>query len=673
MRGAIENINYGKNGSDSILRRYSLLFALLLVVGMLPAQAPKDPELDSMLHVLATSLADTNKVILLNKISSKYAQFDFVKGRETAEQARVLAMALGYKQGEGGALLGISKNYYNEGSLESALEYALKSYDIFMQIGDLAQVANASNAIGNIHADNDNTSLAAEYYRQARDIFKQKLKNPTKAVVPAHNLATLYSDLEIADTALLLFQENLAYMEANGVEKPPLMAATLHNIGNCLRILKRCDEALPYLQEAETMKVALNDVKGLGNSWCNIGHCLVQTGKLAEGERYLQKALTTGRELHRQSLLEITYQFLAEVEQKMGNEGKALEYALLCIATKDSIETETHAERVNQMQAAYEANRLQKVALINSEMQAKNELLERTNDFRLNLSIAALTGVALLICLMIALVLAYRARQRRNVELDQKNQKIEDQAKALGITNETLRDKNSRLEDLMREKDGIVDMVAHDIRSPLNRSVALAELIHAGGNLSAEQEKMIEMIKKVNHQGNQLIQDLLELNSYEQNGQPIEFQSVNLLTTLEHSLQGISSAADHKSIHIALTGESAIGSTNEMLLSRILDNLISNAVKFTPKGKAVHLGIESDDARYWIVIRDEGQGINEADQKLMFQKFQRLSARPTGGESSTGLGLSIVRALADRIGAELVFESVVGVGTTFKIGIAKAG
>jgi signal transduction histidine kinase len=100
---------------------------------------------------------------------------------------------------------------------------------------------------------------------------------------------------------------------------------------------------------------------------------------------------------------------------------------------------------------------------------------------------------------------------------------------------------------------------------------------------------------------------------------------------------------------------------------QILDNLISNALKFSAPHTTIHVHTLPETNNILISIRDEGPGISEADQKKLFQKFTRLSARPTGGESSTGLGLAIVKRLAEAMSGTIQCHSALGAGATFTL------
>jgi signal transduction histidine kinase len=101
------------------------------------------------------------------------------------------------------------------------------------------------------------------------------------------------------------------------------------------------------------------------------------------------------------------------------------------------------------------------------------------------------------------------------------------------------------------------------------------------------------------------------------------------------------------------------------MFSRILDNLLSNAIKFSNNGGKVGLNVEITGRILRIRIKDSGPGISQEDQKKLFQPFQRLSARPTAGEASSGLGLSIVKSLSTKLGGTITCQSEIGEGAQF--------
>jgi len=106
-------------------------------------------------------------------------------------------------------------------------------------------------------------------------------------------------------------------------------------------------------------------------------------------------------------------------------------------------------------------------------------------------------------------------------------------------------------------------------------------------------------------------------------------------------------------------------------LSQVLGNLLSNAVKFSPLGKEISIGVRSEASYAEYYVQDQGPGITDEDKTRMFQRYARLSARPTGGEPSAGLGLSIVKKLVEAMGGALTCESTAGGGARFTVRLPK--
>jgi signal transduction histidine kinase len=109
--------------------------------------------------------------------------------------------------------------------------------------------------------------------------------------------------------------------------------------------------------------------------------------------------------------------------------------------------------------------------------------------------------------------------------------------------------------------------------------------------------------------------------------------------------------------------------TDKEILYEILQNLFSNAIKFSPRGKSITLKSITENDRLKYEITDEGPGFTDSDKQKMFTKFSRLSAKPTGDEHSTGLGLSIVKRLCELIGGDVVLESLENKGSKFVVSL----
>jgi signal transduction histidine kinase len=233
--------------------------------------------------------------------------------------------------------------------------------------------------------------------------------------------------------------------------------------------------------------------------------------------------------------------------------------------------------------------------------------------------------------------------------------------------NRILEEKNDALEDLHREKDGLIGIVAHDLRAPLNRISGLLRLLTYNRDLSDNDKEIVSVIEKVCHDGNGLIRDLLDINQYE-SAQSVEMSRIELAAHVQSLLSHYTQSLEKKNLKLFFhhEGDTSV-STSTNYLDRILDNVVTNAIKFSPVSRDIYVKVLGRESTVLIVVEDRGQGFHPDDLPHLFRKFKKLSARPTAGESSTGLGLSIVKTLAEKIGGSVTIDSEWGKGARVTI------
>ncbi len=257
--------------------------------------------------------------------------------------------------------------------------------------------------------------------------------------------------------------------------------------------------------------------------------------------------------------------------------------------------------------------------------------------------------------------------QAQKVQIEQQNTQLQSQKKEI-------EQKNARLEDLDREKNSLMNIVAHDLKAPLNKIAGAAQLLPNLGDLNEEQEEFVQMIRKVAFEGKKFIEDLLDINAIEQQKpEAINWEKVDLENFLIPVVNSYRQQAENKKIQLHFDQQlnTKIIDADRSYLNRILDNLVSNAIKFSPQEKNIYISAVENSHVISIAVKDEGPGISPEDQKKMFKKFQKLSARPTAGESSTGLGLSIIKTLVERMNGKISVNSELGKGTEFIIELPK--
>lgn len=217
-------------------------------------------------------------------------------------------------------------------------------------------------------------------------------------------------------------------------------------------------------------------------------------------------------------------------------------------------------------------------------------------------------------------------------------------------------------------KNRFIGMVVHDLRSPINGINGLSEMLLDGlcGDLSEEQQEIISYIHQANLHMNSMVGDLLDISAIRTGRLILSREMGNLKESVEKRLLLHAITASKKSITI----ERALEDVGELLfdderIGQVIDNLMSNAIKFSHQGGRITVSLTRDGGQVVVAVKDRGQGIPSGEEQLLFGSFSKTSVRPTGGESSFGLGLSIVKSIVETHGGTVWVESVYGEGATF--------
>lgn len=253
----------------------------------------------------------------------------------------------------------------------------------------------------------------------------------------------------------------------------------------------------------------------------------------------------------------------------------------------------------------------------------------------------------------------------------------EEEAKQVAVRySKEIEGKNQELNRLNREKNEFLGIVAHDLKNPLSGIKGLAEYIQElvedlpKSDISTEISSMAEQIRHIADRMFVLIINLLDVNAIESGKFNLNFEEINFEPILQEVVRHYQAAAAAKNLTLSCFIDTASNHfkvwVDKNTLHQILENLISNAVKYSPLGKAITVKLYTT-SEYTVRcdVQDQGPGLSVADQQKLFGKFNRLSAQPTGGEHSNGLGLFIVNKLIGAMNGKVWCESTLGQGATF--------
>lgn len=689
-----------KTGSHFQSEPVNRIVGFFLVLG-LPAlvQAQNVSRIDSLKAALQTSegIARFN---LLNDLGFEYRLSYPDSTIYYCEMAYALGKDLGLTKGLSKSLSFIGLAMAYKGDYETSFDYHTQAIELAGAEGDSVQLGFGYNNFGRLFFDRGDMARAYNNFIRAEAIFSATGDVVGQSYV-TRSLANLYKSQNDMEKALRMSLKAYELRKATGSPRGVLSALmelglvyeAVGDTANAFRALREADSIAQanndrisqaeinlalaeYLLNGKDLEAAtavanaaLRIVRETDNqrlfprTYLLLGRVNFEQANNAEAARYLQKVINGPEGTSNLMLKRDAHFYLSELYKRQGRKQASIEHSNQYLILKESLQNVDLTRQIERLQFQLEIEKREKAHQL---LQASHQAAEATMH-KQRLQNIMLVIIIVFISLLSA-VHWFNSRKRRmiNYKLAAKNAEIQLQREEIIRQNESLSRRNLQLSELNHEKDTLMSIVAHDLKSPLNRISGLTDLLEMEGFDPQEQKTYIGMIKNATRAGLDLIKDLLDVNMLEENVLP-EYSTVTLSELLEEKMESLRPAAAQKKIRIDISASNHAVYTDADYLGRIIDNLVSNAIKFSDNNSVVSVTADIQEGKFQIRVKDNGPGFSEEDKRKLFQKFTKLSARPTGGESSNGLGLAIVKTLVDRLDGEIELHSQLKQGSEFVI------
>lgn len=544
---------------------------------------------------------------------------EFDKALEYLQAALVLARSSGNQKLEARCLVNIGASYTSLGEYETALDYYLKSLVLAQELGEERTIGGVLGNIANIHFYLKDYRQTLKYQTDALECYRI-LEDMASEALMIVNLGVTYQYLGEFDIALEHVNESLILFRLVGNKTGE--ASALRNIGSVFEELNFIDKALEYHKKAADIALEIGDKGAYSLSLRSIGYLHREIGNFDIALEYLQRSIAIAQEIGlKQAGIEIHEQ-LYLVYQGLGNIEKALEHHVLFTNIREEVQSQEMKKATLALQLRFNVEKAEKEKEI----------------FRL-----------------------------KNVELAQALAEVESL--------------NQDLQELNNERSELLGIVAHDLKNPLaSILISIGVLKRYTDRITAnERDEHFVKIEATSKRMLDIISNLLNLNSIESGKMNISPEKCNIAEITESIVKNYADRARIKNIklHFESDHQFVIGIADKSALEEVLDNLVSNVVKYSPHGKNAWVRVCSDlidnqNNRVRVEIQDEGPGLTSEDKTKLFTKFARLSAQPTGKEDSTGLGLAIVKKLVEAMNGCILCESEFGFGAKFIVELPKA-
>jgi signal transduction histidine kinase len=305
-------------------------------------------------------------------------------------------------------------------------------------------------------------------------------------------------------------------------------------------------------------------------------------------------------------------------------------------------------------------------------------------------------GVIILLFVILNLVRTSRISKQQHLKLQEAYNEIqrqkdilEVQAGEIEIANTQLQEINTTLAYSNRELDEanefkmrMLSIASHDLKNPLHLITMLSELLQDANISPAEVRGLAQKIYHTSFRMTELVRDLLDIAAQEMGKMSIHPEMINITEVVKVVLEQYQLDFENKKQQIVFWGSEQEfwleGDENK--LHQVVGNLVSNAIKYSPFGKTITIRlfekqlaeIEGAEKKVVLQVKDEGPGLSPEDLEKAFTFFQRLSAKTTGGESSNGVGLALVKTIVTLHNGSVWCESELGKGATFIVELPSA-
>lgn len=523
-----------------------------------------------------------------------------------------------------------------KGEYDSALIRYQEVLEKSEQTEDAANHALALGNIGSVLITLARYDEAVNALENSLEIYRELGSKPGISRV-LNNLGNAYRKQKKYENALPYLKESLALKIEMG--RKSMIGVSVHNIADLYRQMEWYDSAAVYFNRALKLKKEVGDKESIVNTYFGLGKLMRNIDRPEQSEAYLDSALVMAKEVGLLFRIRDIYEFQSGYYAERKDFERSYEKHVLYKQVYDSLFTTESESVVAELQTKFKTKeQQQQIALLEQKRQSQSQL------------VAWLTLSSVLLVLLIAVVFnRYRLKNRA--------------ARVIQKKSDELAQSNKELRELSEFKRGMTNMIAHDIKNPLNAIIGFSKMIE--GKEGSEISKAGNAILR-------LVTNMLDVEKYESSSPSLNLQPSSLSDLIFEAKLAVELLLHDKSIQLSVEIENGvILRVDRDMMVRVLVNLLSNAIKYSPHGGTVQVfsQIEEVDGKSYVKlsISDAGLGISEEEQSYIFDKFYQRNAKNSGRVPSTGLGLAFCKMAVNAHDGSISVESGNGEGCVFHL------
>ncbi len=559
-----------------------------------------------------------------------------------------LSRELGEDAIESSALNNIGRVYQFWGIYPQSLDYYFRSLTIKERLGDKEGIANLYNNIGNVLCKQGEYDKSLDYLQKALAL-SQKLNDKRKMAESYEYMGEVYL-LTKSDQSLTYLQKAWEIVNAVSSITPKITVSI--KMGDYYSASNQLDQALSCYERAMMLSRQVKRERTICQLLLKMGAIYQQQNDARKALDYSLQSMKMANQLNLLEEQKESYHQLSDLYADLKYYKHAYEHHQLFKQINDSIYNANNVRQVAEIEYSFQFEKEKQ--LHGLELMKRDARLKADQKFHYSIIISLVVAV-LLAAILIAVVFLSNRRKRitNSLLVAQKNEIIA---------------KNGQLQQLVATKDKFFSIIAHDLRGGFNSILGFSDLMILGSNDYSKQDMLVfaENIRASAEDTQRLLENLLEWSR--SNLGLIVYKPVvfNLKKFIDFSLSTKGHHAINKEIDLRYVVDSALDIYADAdMFGSILRNLISNAIKFTPRGGQIL--VEASRINGWIQIsvKDNGVGMSDEVMNSLFSINKTVSTQGTEKERGTGLGLSICKEFVDRHKGEMSVKSEMGQGSEF--------
>ncbi|MDT0644696.1 tetratricopeptide repeat protein [Zunongwangia sp. F363] len=547
--------------------------------------------------------------------------------------------------------------YYIKGDYDASLEFYLKTLQLYRVTNNKIGIAKCLIGQGLIQQGIDRHREAISFFEQAIKAYKKA--GASEDANPAFlNIAIS----QIEEGKLNAAEENLhkAIALSKKAGRRDVEHLSLNKLGQVAFLRGNLDKAVSYYyQVLENGEEPNNWEKSF--AYAGLAEAYLKQDKIIAARENALKAVDYANGVESLWDLERNTLILAEVYAAGGEMAKAYKELKLNKKYKDSLYNQQKLREINLLQ-------LESRESENERLQAENDLVEQKLFINSSITIALAIAVVFLVLLFVL----FRKNARQKAQF---TRALKSRNKTILEKNELISRRNKELDVSNSAKDRLFSILSHDLRSPLASIQQLLELIKAGGVSQEEQKALLdEMLIQVNGTS-AMLQNLLHWANSQLDGNKVKPEEVVLPEKVKKIQTAYFLAAKNKDIDIVHEEpvDAPVVWADRGHLSVIIHNILSNAIKFTRKGRKIKIFYREAGERIFLHIFDGGEGISEEKiEEIKGFASRMLSQVGTDMELGTGIGLLLVKQFLELNNGQLEINTFPGKGSEFIVSFPKA-